>query len=139
MQHLSTKQIRALLTEHSIRPTRQRLALAVRLFSGPHRHLTAEALHREVIEEGHNVSLATVYNTLNHFHALGLLREVTLTAGSTWFDTNTEHHFHYFHEETGKLWDADPSDFGPVSLAGLPEGTELSRLDVVVRVRTKRS
>lgn len=138
MQSLSTEQIRTLLIEHHTRPTRQRLALAVHLFSGPHRHLTAETLHREVTEEGHNVSLATVYNTLNHFHSLGLLREVTLTAGSTWFDTNTEHHFHYFHEDTGELWDADPADFGPVALAGLPEGTELSRLDLVVRVRSKQ-
>ena len=98
MQSLSTEQIRTLLTKNDIRPTRQRLALAKRLFSGPYRHLTAESLHREVTEEGQNVSLATVYNTLNHFQALGLIREINLTASSTWFDTNTSHHFHYFNE-----------------------------------------
>ena len=139
MQRLSTDQIRALLTEHSVRPTRQRLALAIELFSGPHRHLTAETLHREVTQAGHNVSLATVYNTLNHFHSLGLLREVTLTAGKTWFDTNTAHHFHYFHEDTGALLDANPADFGPVALTGLPEGTEMTQLDIVVRIRDKLS
>ena len=138
MQRLNQKQITRLLTEHSVRPTRQRLALAGRLFAGPHRHVTAEDLHREVLEEGHAVSLATVYNTLNHFHQLGLLREVTLTPGSTWFDTNTSHHFHFFHEETGELWDADPADFGALDISGLPEGTELSRLDVIVRVRQMR-
>jgi Fur family iron response transcriptional regulator len=137
MQRLNPEQISALLTAHNIRPTRQRLALAMRLFTGPHRHVTAETLHREVQAEGHTVSLATVYNTLNHFHTLGLLSEVTLTPGSTWFDTNTTHHFHAFHEETGELWDIDPAQFGAVSVAGLPEGTELSRLDVVVRVRSK--
>ena len=138
MQRLSPEQISRLLTEHSVRPTRQRLAIAARLFSGPHRHVTAEALHREVAAEGHAVSLATVYNTLNHFESLGLLREVNLTPGSAWFDTNTDHHFHYFHEETGALWDADPADFGDISIAGLPEGTELARLDIVVRVRSQK-
>ena len=138
MQPLNPEQLRALLTEHNVRPTRQRLALAARLFSGPHRHVTAETLHREVQADGHTVSLATVYNTLNHFQELGLLRVVTLTPGSTWFDTNTGDHFHYFHEDTGELWDADPADFGPVAIKGLPAGTELSRLDLVVRVRSAR-
>jgi Fur family iron response transcriptional regulator len=137
MQRLSPEQISALLIAHDIRPTRQRLTLAACLFAGPHRHVTAEALHREVQAEGHTVSLATVYNTLNHLLTLGLLREVTLTSGSTWFDTNTDHHFHAFHEETGELWDIDPAWLGDVPVAGLPEGTELSRLDVVLRVRSK--
>lgn len=137
MQRLSPKQITALLTAHTVRPTRQRLALAMHLFSGPHRHVTAETLHREVQAEGHTVSLATVYNTLNHFHTLGLLGEVSLKPGSTWFDTNTEHHFHAFHEETGALWDIDPAEIGPVAVAGLPEGMELARMDVVIRVRSK--
>ena len=138
MQQLTSQDIRALLTERNIRPTRQRMALAVRLFSGPNRHVTAEELHREVTAEGHAVSLATVYNTLNHFQDLGLLREVTVTPGITWFDTNTNHHFHFFNEETGELWDADPTGFGELTLSQdvLPEGLTLSRLDVVVRVRS---
>ncbi|MEQ9349075.1 MAG: transcriptional repressor, partial [Alphaproteobacteria bacterium] len=50
-----------------LRPTRQRLALAGLLFSGPLRHVTAESLHGECQERGVTVSLATVYNTLHQF------------------------------------------------------------------------
>ena len=118
-----------------LRPTRQRVALARMLFEGGHRHVTAESLHAEVKASHMPVSLATVYNTLNQFRDAGLLREVVVAPGRSYFDTNTGHHHHFFVETDGELHDF-PSD--DVTIAGLPappEGTTLSRVDVIVRVR----
>jgi Fur family iron response transcriptional regulator len=81
------------------------------------------------------VALATVYNALNQFRDAGLLREVVVAPGRSYFDTNTGHHHHFFVENDGELHDF-PSD--KVTIAGLPappKGTHLSRVDVVVRVR----
>lgn len=118
-----------------LRPTRQRVALARVLFEGDHRHVTAESLHAEVKATRMPVSLATVYNTLNQFRDAGLLREVVVAPGRSYFDTNTGHHHHFFVETDGELHDF-PSD--EVTIAGLPappEGTTLARVDVIVRVR----
>jgi Fur family transcriptional regulator, iron response regulator len=118
-----------------LRPTRQRLALARLLFEGSHRHVTAEGLHAEVRAARHPVSLATVYNALNQFRDAGLLREVVVAPGRSYFDTNTGHHHHFFVETDGELHDF-PSD--KVTIAGLPappKGTRLARVDVIVRVR----
>lgn len=118
-----------------LRPTRQRVALARLLFAGSHRHVTAEGLHAEVKASRMPVSLATVYNTLNQFRDAGLLCEVVVAPGRSYFDTNTGHHHHFFVEPDGELHDF-PSD--KVTIAGLPappKGTRLARVDVIVRVR----
>ena len=118
-----------------LRPTRQRVALARVLFEGGHRHVTAESLHAEVKASRMPVSLATVYNTLNQFRDAGLLREVVVAPGRSYFDTNTGHHHHFYVETDGELYDF-PSDM--VTVGGLPappKGTTLARVDVIVRVR----
>ncbi|MGD9883514.1 MAG: iron response transcriptional regulator IrrA [Reyranella sp.] len=118
-----------------LRPTRQRVALARLLFGGGHRHVTAESLHAEVRAAQMPVSLATVYNALNQFRDAGLLREVVVAPGRSYFDTNIGHHHHFFVESDGELHDF-PSD--KVTIGGLPpppKGTRLSRVDVIVRVR----
>ncbi|MFZ5782883.1 MAG: iron response transcriptional regulator IrrA [Pseudomonadota bacterium] len=118
-----------------LRPTRQRIALARLLFGHGHRHVTAESLHAEVRAARMSVSLATVYNALNQFRDAGLLREVVVAPGRSYFDTNIGHHHHFFVEPDGELHDF-PSD--AVTIGGLPappKGTHLSRVDVIVRVR----
>ena len=118
-----------------LRPTRQRLALARLLSEGGDRHLTAEQLHDEALEIGIRVSLATVYNTLHQFTEAGLLREVVVDAGRTYFDTNTSDHHHFFIEDSGELRDIPGDAIGLSDLPDAPAGTEISRVDVVIRVR----
>jgi Fur family iron response transcriptional regulator len=109
--------------------------LAQILFSGGDRHVSAESLHQEAVAARMNVSLATVYNTLNQFKAAGLLREVAFEGDRTFFDTNTSNHCHYYLEETGALVDIDTDTLQVMGLPQLPPGTQIDRIDIIVRLR----
>ena len=63
------------------------------------------------------VSLATVYNALHQFTEAGLLREVAIDGGRTYFDTNISDHHHFFVEGEGQLIDL----VGDVDIDRLPE------------------
>ena len=117
-----------------LRPTSQRLYLARLLFEHGDRHVTAEQLHSEAQVAHIPVSLATVYNTLHQFTAAGLLRELVIESGRSYFDTNVTNHHHFFFEETGALVDIPGENLALVSMPTPPEGARVSRVDVVVRV-----
>ena len=104
------------------------------MLASDNRHVTAEALHEEAKNAGVSVSLATVYNALHQFTDAGLMREVVVDSGRSFFDTNTSDHHHFFHEDIGRLEDI-PNDQVRVSqLPNAPAGTTVSRVDVIVRV-----
>jgi Fur family transcriptional regulator, iron response regulator len=118
-----------------LRPTRQRLALARLLFDGGDRHVTAEHLHSEAVARSIRVSLATVYNTLHQFIAAGLLREVVVDPGRSYFDTNVSDHHHFFCESTSRLQDIPGELITVGQLPTPPEGAEIRRVDVIIRIR----
>ena len=124
----------ARLKAAGLRPTRQRLALSKLLFDKGDRHLTAEQLHGEARAANVPVSLATVYNTLHQFTAAGLLREVVVEPGRSYFDTNAEEHHHFYFVETCGLKDIPGDDIRLYDLPTAPEGTRISRVDVIIRV-----
>ncbi|WP_138378963.1 iron response transcriptional regulator IrrA [Luteithermobacter gelatinilyticus] len=123
------------LREAGLRPTRQRLVLAKLLFDGHDRHVTAEILHEEAVSMGGNVSLATVYNTLHQFTDAGLLREVVVDSGRTYFDTNTTDHHHFYFETDGRLEDVPGDQIAITALPEVPAGKKISRVDVVLHVK----
>lgn len=124
------------LRKAGLRPTRQRLALARLLLENGDRHVTAEQLHGEVLASGMRVSLATVYNTLHQFTDCGLLREVVVETGRSYFDTNVGAHHHFFDVEAGTLIDIPADQVAIGSLPAPPEGTEIERVDLVIRVHS---
>ena len=123
------------LTRAGLRHTRQRLSLARLLFQGCERHVTAEQLHGEAKAADLRVSLATVYNTLHQFTQAGLLREVVVEPGRSYFDTNTDEHHHFYFEGDGELRDIPAQEVQLATLPPAPEGTRVDRVDVIVRLR----
>ncbi len=126
-----------LLQAHGIKPTKQRLALGRLLFDGEHRHVTADQIFEEARSEGVEVSLATVYNTLHQFARAGLLREVAVDMGQSYFDTNTSRHHHFFDADKGQLIDIPEDQVGLARLPSPPQGQEIAGVEVVVRLRRK--
>ena len=125
----------ARLRDAGLRPTRQRLGLAKLLFENGERHVSAEALHSEALQARLPVSLATVYNTLHQFTHAGLLREVVVDSGRTYFDTNTGDHHHFYFEHDGTLADISGEGVEVRGLPQAPEGNFVRRVDVIVRIR----
>ncbi len=119
-----------------LRLTRPRLALARLLFDGNDRHVTAEQLRGEATAGSIPVSLATVYNVLHQFTAAGLMREVVVEPGRSYFDTNIDDHHHFFCEASGVLQDISGRDVTVSGIPVPPAGTEISCVEVIVRVRT---
>ncbi len=127
---------RARLEQAGLRPTRQRLLIHDLLFGdGEHRHVTAEMVHGDAAAAGLPVSLATVYNTLHQFREAGLVRQIPVDAGRTYFDTNTSDHIHFFDEHSTWLSDGP----GPAPVHGLkaPDGFEIAGIDMIVRLRPR--
>ena len=123
------------LRSAGLRPTRQRLGLAKLLFDGDDRHVTAEMLYGEALRARVRVSLATVYNILKQFMDAGLLREVVVDPGRSYFDTNVSHHHHFFCEEDRNLVDIPGEELKVVKLPHPPPGTTVTEVDIVIRVR----
>ena len=125
------------LRDAGLRPTRQRVAIACLLLDGRHRHITAENLTAEINATGLHVAGGTVYNTLNQFTDAGLLRRVTVHNEYSLFDTNTEHHHHFYEAAHDRLIDI-PAD--QVLLSRLPQAPadhDITGVDVVIHIHKK--
>ena len=126
------------LRRSNLRPTRQRLALARILFEGSDRHVCAEELFEEARAHNIRISLATVYNCLRQFTEAGLLRDVSVAPGRSYFDTNTADHHHFYREDEGTLFDIADDALMLSQLPAPPEGTDISRVDIVLRLLSKK-
>jgi Fur family iron response transcriptional regulator len=126
------------LAQGGLRPTRQRLALARLLVGdGENRHVTAESLFALTGDIGEKVSLATVYNTLRAFCDAGLMNEIVVDGSRSYFDTRIDDHPHFYWEDRMALSDAPADQILIARLPEAPEGTEVARVDVVIRLRKK--
>jgi len=129
--------VKSMLRDVGLRPTRQRMALGWILFAKGDRHLTAEMLYEEATKAKVPVSLATVYNTLHQFTDVGLLRQVAVDGSKTYFDTNVSDHHHFFVEGDNELVDIPNAEVLLDKLPSAPAGYEVARVDVVVRLKKK--
>ena len=129
----------ALLIRAGMRLTRQRVILSELLFANGDRHVTAEALHAEALAADAQISLATVYNTLNQFTQAGLLRRIGPDGSRSFFDTNTSPHPHYYLQGEDILLDVPEADLAVANMPQPLPGHEVSRLDVIIHLRRKRS
>jgi Fur family iron response transcriptional regulator len=130
--------VNEMLQSVGLRPTRQRMALGWLLFGKGDRHLTAEMLYEEATLAKVPVSLATVYNTLNQLTEAGLLRQVSVDGTKTYFDTNVTSHHHFYLEGNHELVDIPDQNLMLQQMPAVPEGYEIARVDMVVRLRKKR-
>jgi len=130
-----SRDIAAVLREHGIQPSAQRLAVAGYVLSTCD-HPSAEEVLQEAQRNLPMISRATVYNTLNLFVQRRLLREHVLSAGRTVFDCNMAPHHHFVDDATGDIHDV-PWEALSVDKVGRLTGYDISEYMVVLR-GTKR-
>ena len=123
------------LRDVKLRPTKQRIFLASLILDGKNKHFTAETIQKEVSTKGHNISLATIYNCLNKFVNVGLLKQIDQQGEVTIFDTNVSHHHHFLNQNTGELIDIDPDEIGFSKLPDIPNGFESDGVEVLIKIK----
>lgn len=118
------------------RLTAQRRVVAD-VLAGEHVHLTADAVYGAAKRLLPEISLATVYNTLNQLVEMGEVLEISAGDGPKRYDPNTETaHHHLCCVECGALRDVQPAGTDRLTLPeGEQHGFELLDVDVVFRGR----
>jgi Fur family iron response transcriptional regulator len=132
----ATAQARAILEQHGVRPTSQRLRVAELLLTAP-KHLTAEQILASLRQSPGRVSKATVYNTLKLFVDQGLARQIHADPERCVYDSTMTPHHHFQNLETGEMIDIRPEDLSFAKMPPLPPGTEIADVEVVIRLRSR--
>jgi len=123
------------LRDVKLRPTKQRIFLASLILDGKNKHFTAETIQKEVSTKGHNISLATIYNCLNKFVNVGLLKQIDQQGEVTIFDTNVSHHHHFLNQNTGELTDIGPEEITFSKFPEIPKGFQNDGVEVLIKIR----
>lgn len=87
-----------------IRITPQRRAI-IRYLADSEKHDTAEDIYAALIDDYPNMSMATVYNTLNLLLDYNLVRQIRTDGSSAHYDFNVEEHYHIVCKYCGKIQD----------------------------------
>jgi len=134
----STEDAIACLRSVGVPVTQQRIEIARVLFARPV-HLSADQVLERVRVNAPETSRATVYNTLRLFREKNLVRELIVDPERTVFDSNTDPHYHLYDVDTGEVSDVAADELRVVGVPRLPDDIELEQLDVIIRVRRRRS
>lgn len=87
-----------------LKVTSPRLKVLEVLESSKDRHLSAEGIYRQLLENGEELGLATVYRVLTQFEQAGLVSRLNFEGGTAVFElTDGSHHDHMVCLETGKV------------------------------------
>jgi Fe2+ or Zn2+ uptake regulation protein len=126
------RQLTAVLHGRGQRVTPQRLILH-RLLRASAQHLTAEELLERSQDTLPNVSLPTVYATLELFEQLGVIRRVPGTGPAQVYDSRVDHHHHVRCVRCGRVSDLDADlDGAAAAAAARAQGFIPAHVDVVV-------
>jgi Fe2+ or Zn2+ uptake regulation protein len=113
MQTEAENALTKVLHERGQRVTPQRLVIH-RTLQDLNRHVSAEEVLDAVAERLPNVSLPTVYSTLELLGQLGLVRRVGPAGGRMMFDPRLDEHQHVVCSRCGRIEDLDAAvDAGP--------------------------
>ena len=135
---MSRSDILSLLKNHGVLPTPQRMVVAELLLDRP-QHLSADQIIDRLRDAGSRVSKATVYNTLKLFSEKALLKELNVDPSRKFYDSTIHAHHHFYNVDTGKLSDIPADQVRIMSLPNLPRGTEQESVEVLIRVRNRKT
>ena len=134
MDAMAQDDLATALHARGMRVTPQRMVLH-RALRELDRHVTADELLASVAERLPNVSLPTIYATLELLEELGMVRRVQ-RAGTTLFDPRIESHHHLVCTVCGSMEDLDAElETAVLERAAARRGFEHERIEAVVHGR----
>ena len=133
------KEIVNKLRSSNLRPTKQRILIAKKLFDRKETfHFTADTLNKEINSKGQNkISLATIYNTVEAFKRAGHIREILTNNCKSYYDTNIKSHHHFYDPDSKKLTDIDYQEVIMKKIPNPPKGKKIKDLEVVISLQKK--
>ena len=125
------------LRSSGLRPTKQRILIAKKLFDRNRTfHFTIETLNKKINKKcNKQISLATIYNTVEAFTNAGYLKEILTSKNKSYYDTNITSHHHFYDEGTKELTDINYSQVKLSKVPIPPKGKKIKNLEVVIRIQ----
>ena len=124
------------LRSSGLRPTKQRIAICKLLFDRKDTfHFTINNLNNFFKKSSsEKISLATIYNTVHAFKSKGYLKEISINANKSYFDTNVSNHHHFFDESKNELIDLKDQDVGNLKIKKSIHGKKIKSIEVLVKI-----
>ena len=126
------------LRSSKLRPTRQRIRIAEFLYNREKTfHFTIERLNKNLNKKGNseNISLATIYNTVDAFKKAGYLKEILTNNNTSYFDTNISSHHHFYDDQTNELTDISFNDVEVTKVPHAPKGKKIKDVEVIISLQ----
>ena len=126
------------LRSSKLRPTKQRIKIAELLFNRPKTfHFTIEDLNKNLNKKDNseNISLATIYNTIDVLKKAGHLKEILTNNNTSYFDTNISSHHHFYDDQTNELTDINFNDVEVTKVPHAPKGKKIKDVEVIISLQ----
>jgi Fur family ferric uptake transcriptional regulator len=92
------------LRQAGLKVTLPRLKILEILEDSSMRHMSAEDIYKQLLQEGEDIGLATVYRVLTQFEAAGLVTRHNFEGGHSVFELDDgEHHDHMVVIDSGEV------------------------------------
>jgi Fur family ferric uptake transcriptional regulator len=103
-------------------------------------HLSAEDIYRQLLEQGDEIGLATVYRVLTQFEAAGLVLKHNFEGGQAVYELDRGgHHDHMVDVDSGKIIEFESNEIEALQRQiAAAHGYELEEHSLVLYVRKKR-
>ena len=123
-----------MLEASPLKVTEQRVAMVNLLFKNGAAHFTVDDVYEKVSKKKIKISLATIYNCLNQFKELGIIKAVKVSSDKIYFDTNLEDHHHFFCIKSSRLIDVETDKVKISKLPELPKGKKFKSVEVIINI-----
>jgi Fur family ferric uptake transcriptional regulator len=129
------------LRNAGLKVTHPRMRVLALLEQVKPRHMTAEDIYRQLLDQGDEIGLATVYRVLTQFESAGLVLKHNFEGGHAVYELDRgEHHDHMVDIETGKVIEFQSDEIEALqSRIAAEHGYEIADHALVLYVRRKTS
>ena len=128
------------LRKAGLKVTHPRLRILELLEQTRPRHMTAEDIYRQLLGDGEEIGLATIYRVLTQFESAGLVLKHNFEGGQSVYELDRGHHHdHMVDIDTGKVIEFSSEEIEKLQREiAAKHGYELEEHSLVLYVRKKR-
>ncbi|HEU4774453.1 Fur family transcriptional regulator [Lysobacter concretionis Ko07 = DSM 16239] len=129
------------LRNAGLKVTHPRIRILQFLEQSKPRHVTAEDIYRQLLDQGEDIGLATVYRVLTQFEAVGLVLKHNFEAGQSVYELDRGgHHDHMVDVDTGKIIEFENEEIERLQhVIAAQYGYEIEDHSLVLYVRKKKA